>query len=226
MWGEPVTHSPGLGTVHGGRTSIGTHASRDLTSGGSALGTFLLRIRGKLLKIGEVRITFSDILKPPIAVLGGQAWWHRGVVEPGRDAASPGTWTRAGFPSVPPACVFGVLATVILCAWEAADGSKRVGEGQRDGVASLKVKGGLYPRVGALPCGISNEIHCGDKHWHRRERLCAPTLPETSGLEHCFPRINGYLISYGRHSGSSQGGGGTALPRCARADEMHRTVLT
>lgn len=40
-------------------------------------------------------------------------------------------------------------------------------------------------------------------------------LAETCGTEHHSPRINGCLISYGRHSSSSHGGGGTALSRCA-----------
>lgn len=59
--------------------------------------------------------------------------------------------------------------------------------------ANFGVRGGLHPPVRAVP--ISSEIPCGDK----------------------------YLISYGRHSGSRLGGGGTVLSQCAWAGGM--TVL-
>lgn len=46
--------------------------------------------------------------------------------------------------AVPPACVFGVLAVIILCAWEVAGGSRRAGEGQRDGGGKMRVGGGKF----------------------------------------------------------------------------------
>lgn len=91
--------------------------------------------------------------------------------------------------------------------------------------ASFSVRGEIHPPVDAVRLSISNEIPCGDKHWHRREGSVLPPfciLTETSGTEHRALRINGYLISYRKHSGSGQGGGGTALSWC---DGMCRTVL-
>lgn len=111
--------------------------------------------------------------------------------------------------------------------WRGAEGWGWQNESWRGQVLGLGV--GFVPPVGAVTLGISNEISCGDKRCHRREGFVLPPsciLAETSGTEHRSPRINGYLISYGRHSSSGQGGGGTALSRCARANGMRRTVLT
>lgn len=86
----------------------------------------------------------------------------------------------------------------------------------------------LVPRLGQFPLASAKKCLVGDKPCHWREGSVLPPsciLTETSGTEHLSPRINGYLISYRRPSGSGQGGGGTAPSWCVWADGMRRTVL-